>query len=73
VTRSDNNHQEFYTGVTAQTMKGRYNGHTYNFRHRADPDDPNSKYIWLLKDINVNYRVFFIESGKLICYKMLKI
>ena len=30
VTRSDNNHQEFYTGVTAQTMKGRYNGPLYN-------------------------------------------
>ena len=64
VTRSDNNHQEFYTGVTGQTMKARYNGHTYNFRYRPDPEDPTknqgttlSKYVWLLKDRNVNYNI----------------
>ena len=64
VTRADNNRQEYYTGVTAQTMKGRYNGHSFNLRHRPDPDDPSknqgttlSKHAWMLKDRNVNFTI----------------
>ena len=59
VTRADTSHQETYTGCTAQTIKGRFNGHS------GDMSNPKlkgkgatlSRYIWELKDHQIAYSI----------------
>ena len=60
VTRLDNNTSEFYTGVTVNTFKQRYYGHSYDFRHRSQRTSlcPSS-HISDLKDAGVNYNLFW--------------
>ena len=45
VTRNDTSQVETYTGSTAQTMKGRWNGHNYDIRHPEVSGTCLSKYI----------------------------
>ena len=55
-----------YTGLTGNTFKKRYDGHTYTFRNRVDSNTTLSTYIWQLKDENKNYRISWkiIDRGK---------
>ena len=61
VTRHDNNKEESYIGLTDNTFKTRYNGHTSSFRNEQYRNATTlSNYIWTLKDKNINYSL----SGK---------
>ena len=54
VTRQDNNKQETYIGLTDNTFKTRYNGHTSSFRNKNKRHATTlSQYIWTLKDENI--------------------
>ena len=56
VTRHDNNKEESYIGLTDNTFKTRYNGHTSSFRNEQYRNATTlSNYIWTLKDKNINY------------------
>ena len=51
VTRHDNNREESYLGLTVNTFKTRYNGHTSSFRNEKYRNATTlSNYIWTLKD-----------------------
>ena len=51
VTRHDNNKEESYIGLTDNTFKTRYNGHTSSFRNEQYRNATTlSNYIWTLKD-----------------------
>ena len=55
VTRHDNNNDESYIGLTDNTFKTRYNGHTNNFRNeKYRIATALNNYIWMLKDKNIN-------------------
>ena len=50
VTRHDNNKEESYIGLTDNTFKARYNGHTSSFQNEQYRNATNlSNYIWTLK------------------------
>ena len=57
VTRTDTNQVETYTGSTAQTMKGRYNNHSYDMKHPEVKGTCLSRYIHNLKRINAPYTI----------------
>ena len=60
VTRTDNAHQETYVGLTPNTFKVRSYGHTGNFNNdnqRNRTATALSKYVWDLKDKNINYDI----------------
>ena len=58
VTRQDNPIVETYVGLTANTFKKRYDGHTSSFRNEKQRKDTTlSDYIWKLKDDNVQYSI----------------
>ena len=58
VTRHDNNKEETYIGLTENTFKIRYNQHTHSFRHDQNRNQTAlSKYIWTLKDKNIDYTI----------------
>ena len=58
---------ETYTGLTSQTLKKRYHGHTSSFAKRDSNSSTNlSSYIWDLKDLDMNYNISWsvIDRGK---------
>ena len=56
VKRDDTNETETYIGLTENTFKVRYNNHTSSFRNANKKHATElNKYIWQLKDLNVNY------------------
>ena len=56
VTRHDNNKDETYIGLTDNTFKTRYNGHTNSFRHHNyRKSTALSNYIWMLEDKKISY------------------
>ena len=56
VTRHDNNKEESYIGLTDNTFKTQYNGHTSSFGNEQYRNATTlSNYIWTLKDKNINY------------------
>ena len=56
VTRHDNNKDETYIGLTDNTFKTRYNGHTNSFRNEIYRNATAlSNYIWMLKDKKIRY------------------
>ena len=55
VTRNDTSQVETYTGSTAQTMKGRWNGHNYDIRHPEVSGTCLSKYIHKLSGQGIGY------------------
>ena len=58
VTRADNNRTESYVGITANDFKQRFNNHTSNFTNRDQwKTTALSKYIWSLRDQNIQYSV----------------
>ena len=57
VTREDTGGTSTYTGLTCNTFKKRYDGHTNTFRHRHAPSSTLSKYIWKLKDYHTDYHI----------------
>ena len=49
---------ETYTGLTSQTFKKRYYGHTSSFANRdSNSSTTLSSYIWDLKDLDLNYNI----------------
>ena len=67
VTRHDNNKEESYIGLTDNTFKTRYNGHTSSFRNEQYRNATTlSNYIWTLKDKNINYSLKWkiIDRGR---------
>ena len=67
VTRHDNNKEESYIGLTDNTFKTRYNGHTSSFRKEQYRNATTlSNYIWTLKDKNMNYSLKWkiIDRGR---------
>ena len=51
VTRQDNQKEETYVGLTDNTFKTRYNGHTNSFRNNSKRNATTlSNYIWTLKE-----------------------
>ena len=56
VVRTDNNHKETYIGSTGTTFKLRYGNHTQSFNNRNLRNSTKlSKYIWNLKDEEIDY------------------
>jgi hypothetical protein len=56
VTRQDNQKEESYIGLTGNTFKTRYNGHTDSFRNENKRNSTTlSQYIWTLKDSNTPF------------------
>ena len=65
VTRHDNQMQETYVGLTANTFKIRYNGHNSNFKNKTQKNATAlSQYIWTLKDNSVLYSIKWIVLAK---------
>ena len=58
VTRHDNMKEETYVGLTENSFKTRYNGHTSTFRNEQQRNATAlSQFIWSLIDINVQYSI----------------
>ena len=57
VTRSDTGGTSTYTGLTANTFKKRYDGHTSTFRHRTGNSSTLSTHIWKLTDKDIPYSI----------------
>jgi hypothetical protein len=58
VTRGDNQQKETYVGHTAGTFKVRYYNHTSSFRNPEHKHSTElSKYIWQLKQSNIQYSI----------------
>ena len=57
VTRADTGGTSTYTGLTCNTFKKRYDGHTNTFRNRTAPSSTLSKHIWSLKDAHTGYTI----------------
>ena len=58
---------ETYTGLTSQSFKKRYYGHTSSFTHRDSTTSTTlSSYIWDLKDLNCDFNIKWsvIDRGK---------
>ena len=52
----ENQNVNTYTGLTRNTFKKRFNGHTYTFNHRNGPNSTTlSSHVWRLKDERTNY------------------
>ena len=65
VTRLDDNTYETYTGLTDNTFKQRYYGHNNDFSKRKNRKKTMlSKYIWFLKDNNIQYDLSWGVLGK---------
>lgn len=65
--KEDDDTKSTYTGVTKNTFKRRYYGHTSSFRNRDDNQSTTlSSFIWQLKDENKNYDIGWevIDRGK---------
>ena len=63
----DNGTTNTYTGLTGNTFKERYYGHSSSFRHRDENNSTTlSTHIWKLKDENKNYNLKWriIDRGK---------
>lgn len=58
VTRDDINKDETYVGLTENTFKSRFNGHTASFRNSENKHATTlSEYVWSLKDNNVPFSI----------------
>ncbi len=58
VTREDNQQKETYVGHTEGPFKTRYNNHTSSFRNPKHKHATElSKYIWQLKQSNIQYSI----------------
>ena len=58
VTRRDNDTTETYIGLTENEFKTRYRNHTASFRHAKHRNSTElSKYIWTLKDNNIDHSI----------------
>ena len=58
VKRNDNNATETYIGLTENDFKTRFRNHTSSFRHAKHRNSTEpSKYIWSLKDNNIDHSV----------------
>ena len=56
VTRNDNQQEETYIGLTENTFKTRYNGHTNSFRNEEKKNSTTlSQYIWSLKEKKIAF------------------
>ena len=47
--KDENQNIETYTGLTRNTFKKRYNGHTYSFNYRGENSTTLSSHLWKLK------------------------
>ena len=57
--------KETYIGLTGDRFKTRYNNHTCSFRDNSKRNSTElSKYIWSLKDKNINYTVNWKVMGR---------
>ena len=45
--KDENQNIETYTGLTRNTFKKRYNGHTNSFNHRGGNSTPLSSHLWI--------------------------
>ena len=58
VTRQDNDKSETYIGLTDNSFKTRFNGHTCSFRNRDKRNATTlSQYIWTLKDSDIPFSI----------------
>ena len=58
VTRQDNQHEETYIGLTENTFKTRFNGHTSTFRSEEKKNSTTlSRYVWTLKERKVPFSI----------------
>ena len=70
VTRQDNNITETYVGLTENDFKTRYRNHTASFRHAKHRNSTElSKYIWTLKDNNINFFISWHILSSSLPYK----
>ena len=58
VKRQDNQKEETYIGLTENSFKTRYNGHTCSFRNSHKRNETAlSQHIWSLKDQNIQHTI----------------
>ena len=70
VTRQDNNITETYVGLTENDFKTRYRNHTASFRHAKHRNSTElSKYIWTVKDNNINFFISWRILSSSLPYK----
>ena len=70
VTRQDNNITETYVGLTENDFKTRYRHQTASFRHAKHRNSTElSKYIWTLKDNNINFFILWRILSSSLPYK----
>ena len=68
--RQDNNITETYVGLTENDFKTRYRNHTASFRHAKHRNSTElSKYIWTLKDNNINFFISWRILSSSLPYK----
>ena len=58
VVREDNNKMENYIGLTSNSFKTRYTGHTHTFRNKNKASATTlSQYVWDLQDNSIPYNI----------------
>ena len=53
----ENQNINSYTGLTSNTFKKRYDGHTFSFRHRGENSTTLSTHLWDLSDKIIKYEI----------------
>ena len=64
------NQRKVYFGLVEGSFKSRYNNHTKSFRLRCYENETElSKYIWSLKDNNIEFSIMWQIKSKAMPYK----
>ena len=58
-----------YIGLTGDSFKTRFNGHTATFRNRESNMSTLSSYVWDMEDKNANYEIKWKIEKKAMMYK----
>ena len=61
-----------YIGLTSDTFKSRYNGHTETFRNKEGKSTALSSHIWSLEDDNKNYDIKWSIKKRAKTYSVLQ-
>ena len=65
VDRLDTNKTKHYYGTCEKNFKEHYNNHTSSFRNKSKEQSTElSKYIWVLKDNNIQYNLKWYITSK---------
>ena len=70
VTMTENDERKHYIGLTGETFKDRWAGHTYSFRHvNGSKSTELSKYVWVLKNSGIEPKLTWEIIDRATSYK----